>query len=844
MGDSSAAPDSTPEAYVFACLVHGEWQRALDLIEEFGPLPDYAPHLVEAAVRLLGEEELDAAVRVATRAVELDPAFALGHSALGRALLASSARAARGSDGANDVTAGRAEAALRRAAELDPQEVPARVGLATLYLQQNRLLEARPYVEQALAAAPWDAEAQESFKRLRKAVEAAAKAGVRGEAGTRAVGDGVRSDGSVGEAGAETQQLMAVASELRRLAGQVHQRCAAVRLPTVSLCLITKNEAENLPRVINSVQGLATEVIVVDTGSTDDTVKVARRLGARVDFFEWVDDFAAARNHSLKLATGDWILALDADDEFQRESTVALRQWLGRVPEVNVVGLYRRYPYPGLEKDSVSILPRLWRNGRGLRYEGAIHEKLVTADGQTAQADETLTVTHCHHGIDGMETLAGRHERNLPILLRTLERSPNDPRTLYYIGITHYERAAWNEAVPYLRATVDALGKDIDLVPKAYGCLGFALLKANRPQEAEAALREGLESHPLYPGLWFCMGLVLDNVGRLEEAAEAYEAALRGRFGPSVNWHDWDCREIKPHIALCDIRLSLGDTEAARRHLEAAELFTGPKPQYDQIRRAIEQTRKEQEVRARQRESELARLQAEFSSRDLRAGIRKVECMLDGGETEQAREFVEAWGKARGDGPEALVARGKVLLASGAAEEALSSFRAACESRLDYAEGWRATASALRALGRSDEAEQVLQHTLSLDRDDTETLPLLGELYLAEHRWDEAARCFQRSLEQRDDAWPTWLGLGKSLLRAGNLPTAIHCYQRAATLSGGNALVRMALGEARADLARRSAAVQAQVLAPGGPEPQQYASRVLPVEATREPGRVPPPVRP
>ena len=109
---------------------------------------------------------------------------------------------------------------------------------------------------------------------------------------------------------------------------------------------------------------------------------------------------------------------------------------------------------------------------------------------------------------------------------------------------------------------------------------------------------------------------------------------------------------------------------------------------------------------------------------------------------------------------------------------------------------------------------------------------------------EEAARCFQRSLEQRDDAWPTWLGLGKSLLRAGNLPTAIHCYQRAATLSGGNALVRMALGEARADLARRSAAVQAQVLAPGGPESQQYASRVLPVEATREPGRVPPPVRP
>lgn len=788
-----AAGEALPEAYVFACLVHGDWQRSLDLIEEFGPLPDYAPHLVETAVRLLGEGELDAAVRVALRAVELDPAFALGHSVLGRALLASPVGAAPVSGGANDAPAASTEAALRRAAELDPQEVPARVALATLYLQQNRLLEARPYVEQALAAAPWDAEAQEALKRLRKAVEAAAKAGA-----------GARS--SVGEATIDRQAFERAASELRRLAAQVHQRCAAVRLPTVSLCLITKNEAENLPRVIGSVQGLATEIIVVDTGSTDDTVKVARRLGARVDFFEWVDDFAAARNQSLKLATGDWILVLDADDEFQRESTVALRQWLSRVPEVNVVGLYRRYPYPGLERDSVSIVPRLWRNGRGLRYEGAIHEKLVTADGQTAPADVTLTVTHCHHGIDGRETLEGRHERNLPILLRTLERSPGDPRILYYVGITHYERAAWSEAVPYLRAAVDALGKEIDLTPKAYGCLGFALLKANRPQEAEAALCEGLESHPLYPGLWFCLGMALDNLGRLEEAAAAHEAALRGRFGPSVNWHDWDCREVKPHVALCDLRLSLGDTEAARRHLEAAEAFTGPKPQYEQIRQAIEQTRKEQELRAQERETEVARLQAEFASGNPEAGIRLVELMLGGGETDRARAVVDAWGEANGCTPEALIARGRVLLVSGATEEALASFVGASEARPGWAEAWRATAAALRAAGRTAEAEEALQHAMSIDVDDEQTLPLLGELYLEQQRWDDAARCFQRSVERQDGLWAHWLGLGKARLHAGNLPAAISCYQRAASLSGGNAAVRMALGEARAYLATRSLA--------------------------------------
>ena len=79
----------------------------------------------------------------------------------------------------------------------------------------------------------------------------------------------------------------------------------------LSLAMIVKNEAANLPRCLASVQGLVDEMVVVDTGSTDDTVAIAESFGARMGHFPWTDDFAAARNESLRLCTGGWVLVLD-----------------------------------------------------------------------------------------------------------------------------------------------------------------------------------------------------------------------------------------------------------------------------------------------------------------------------------------------------------------------------------------------------------------------------------------------------------------------------------------------------------------------------------------------------
>src|SRR5687768_5610008 len=99
-------------------------------------------------------------------------------------------------------------------------------------------------------------------------------------------------------------------------------------MPVLSICLIVRNEAGNLPRCLASVEPLGAEVVVVDTGSTDDTAALARRHGARVEHFPWRDDFAAAVNHAFDHAAGEWILRLDADEELVPETLPELRRVL------------------------------------------------------------------------------------------------------------------------------------------------------------------------------------------------------------------------------------------------------------------------------------------------------------------------------------------------------------------------------------------------------------------------------------------------------------------------------------------------------------------------------------
>jgi glycosyltransferase involved in cell wall biosynthesis len=139
----------------------------------------------------------------------------------------------------------------------------------------------------------------------------------------------------------------------------------------LTVCLITKNEERFLGRCLASIRELAHQIVVVDTGSTDRTVEIAREHGAEVSSFEWCDDFSAARNAALARATGDWILALDADEELPADQHGNLLKLMG---ETSAMAFRLPMMDAGREEEGVSYLPRLFRNAPGLFFAGRIHE--------------------------------------------------------------------------------------------------------------------------------------------------------------------------------------------------------------------------------------------------------------------------------------------------------------------------------------------------------------------------------------------------------------------------------------------------------------------------------------
>jgi tetratricopeptide (TPR) repeat protein len=222
----------------------------------------------------------------------------------------------------------------------------------------------------------------------------------------------------------------------------------------LSLCMIAKNEAKNLARCLASVQGVVDEIIVVDTGSTDQTAALAQTFGARVFQHPWRDDFAEARNASLAPATGDWILQLDADEELETESRTRLR---AVVAEAATEGLYvcqRNFlPAQSLARYGDVRCVRLFRNGCGFAYEWALHEQImpsiVRRQGSLAATDLMIW----HYGYELPATAGGenRLQRNIRILEKELARASQNAFLCASLGMVYKDAGQAQLAETYLR---------------------------------------------------------------------------------------------------------------------------------------------------------------------------------------------------------------------------------------------------------------------------------------------------------------------------------------------------------------------------------------------------------
>lgn len=206
--------------------------------------------------------------------------------------------------------------------------------------------------------------------------------------------------------------------------------------PRLSVCIIAKDEEANLRRAIESVRGVAFEVIVLDTGSTDRTVEIARELGARVELTRWEGDFSRARNQAIALATGDWILSLDADEAATEAFCSRWAKVAARTPADGLLLPLTNVGEVG-ERAAFRLL-RLFRGGRGYAYRGKIHEEVGSSIVRAGKAIAAADLPLVHYGYTREEDARKqRRARNRALLGADHEADPSNPRTWHYLALEH-----------------------------------------------------------------------------------------------------------------------------------------------------------------------------------------------------------------------------------------------------------------------------------------------------------------------------------------------------------------------------------------------------------------------
>lgn len=300
----------------------------------------------------------------------------------------------------------------------------------------------------------------------------------------------------------------------------------------ISACYIVKNEAKNLAKSIKSLKNQVNEIVVVDTGSTDNTIVVARKLGARVYNFPWQDDFSKARNFALSKAKGDWLILLDADEYFTAKTAGNIRQVIRQAQQADALLIQMvNYDVDKAEIQDYFYQLRIVCNQQGLHYEGKIHEELKLSDGKSMKffriPPEMLEIYHTGYasGVSRQKL-----ERNLRLLQQALDNGQSEADLARYfcdcyLGLGDMEKCTyygWLD-VKKGRQSVNFGSRCHRVLMAYYGGRNDDESICKRRQLAEISTEE----YPEVPDFWAEYSECLYQAGEYAQAIAAMKKALQ-----------------------------------------------------------------------------------------------------------------------------------------------------------------------------------------------------------------------------------------------------------------------------------------------------------------------------
>ncbi len=344
---------------------------------------------------------------------------------------------------------------------------------------------------------------------------------------------------------------------------------------TLSLCMIVRDEEEMLPRCLEAVAPAVDEIVIVDTGSVDRTIEIARSFGAKVIEREWTGSFSEARNASFEAATGDWILYLDADEVLVPEDAERLRALTGHVWREAMYLV--ETSFSGEEGDgtaAVNTAMRIFRNRPQYRFEGRLHEQIAQtlplyAPGRLEQTSVRVE----HYGYLGaVRNAKDKSRRNIELLREQEREGISSPFQSFNLGTEYAALGDHSTALGEFERAWEMAQRqgqsDRDFMPTLFLRMVTALQECGRLEEALERTGEGQSLFPGFTDLVYAEGLVLRALGRHEEATTCWERCLEMGDGPARYGSSVGAGTYLPLVQLAKDQATRGELAEARALLE------------------------------------------------------------------------------------------------------------------------------------------------------------------------------------------------------------------------------------------------------------------------------------
>ncbi len=342
--------------------------------------------------------------------------------------------------------------------------------------------------------------------------------------------------------------------------------------------MIVKNEEHYLQGCLASARPFVDEIVIVDTGSTDATVEIAKKYGAKIFTFAWTGNFSSARNESLKHSTGDWILYLDADERIidggQLKKLVSNQQiWAYTLLVSGKVNL------PSGTVDQVMAYPRLFRRHPKIQFEGHVHEQItpsIIRFGKKIVCSDAV-IEHLGYGVS-VDVNIEKTKRNIVLLKKQLEKQPNDEYAKYQLGNSHVVLKEYDQAEPLLQSIVRSSILANSIKSSIYNLFVEIALSKNDYDEAEQCCRNSLKIIPAQTmARWFLSGITAkcgkyeDSLSIINELRSNLRHTSKLAYDLVLNENQIRERELYCYEMLSREALQRSDPDDAYRWVNEAE---------------------------------------------------------------------------------------------------------------------------------------------------------------------------------------------------------------------------------------------------------------------------------